>query len=205
MRLRDKNIFRKNNKGFTLVELIVVLVILAILAAILVPTLLGYVDRAKDQQYIQEAKDLMTATQAGIVDAYAFDKESFKNAVRTSKCPVITENYGYYSNNTLWLAQHGQALDETKKPENGARAKNIISRRVVEYADTFEYNFSKDSLPDNYEVSKLGNKVGFLIMFDGDGKILYMQYSRDGKLVTFDGKSFSVESGKNLKFIKYRN
>ena len=30
---------KKNNKGFTLVELIVVLVILAILAAILVPTL----------------------------------------------------------------------------------------------------------------------------------------------------------------------
>ena len=34
-----------NNKGFTLVELIVVLVILAILAAILVPALLGYIDR----------------------------------------------------------------------------------------------------------------------------------------------------------------
>ena len=38
---------RKKDKGFTLVELIVVLVILAILAAILVPALLGYIDRAK--------------------------------------------------------------------------------------------------------------------------------------------------------------
>ena len=38
---------RKDNKGFTLVELIVVLVILAILAAILVPALLGYIDKAK--------------------------------------------------------------------------------------------------------------------------------------------------------------
>lgn len=34
----------KNNKGFTLVEIIVVLVILAILAAIAVPAVLGYVD-----------------------------------------------------------------------------------------------------------------------------------------------------------------
>ena len=34
------------NKGFTLVELIVVIVILAILAAILVPALLGYIDKA---------------------------------------------------------------------------------------------------------------------------------------------------------------
>ena len=36
---------KNTNKGFTLVELIVVLVILAILAAILVPALLGYIDR----------------------------------------------------------------------------------------------------------------------------------------------------------------
>ena len=38
----------KNKKrGFTLVELIVVLVILAILAALLIPALTGYIDKAK--------------------------------------------------------------------------------------------------------------------------------------------------------------
>ena len=40
--------FQKNKQGFTLVELIVVLVILAILAALLVPALTGYIDRAKE-------------------------------------------------------------------------------------------------------------------------------------------------------------
>ena len=40
-------LFERNNKGFTLVELIVVLVILAILAAILVPALLGYIGRQR--------------------------------------------------------------------------------------------------------------------------------------------------------------
>lgn len=63
---------RKTNKdkGFTLVELIVVLVILAILAAILVPALLGYIDRAKEKQYVLNAKSALTATQAEFSSLY---------------------------------------------------------------------------------------------------------------------------------------
>ena len=38
----------KEKKGFTLVELIVVLVILAILAALLIPALTKYIDKAKE-------------------------------------------------------------------------------------------------------------------------------------------------------------
>ena len=38
----------KKNRGFTFVELAVVLMILAILAAFLVPTLLGYIDKTKN-------------------------------------------------------------------------------------------------------------------------------------------------------------
>lgn len=40
---------KKKNKGFTLVELVVVIAILAILAAIAIPQLLGFQDRAKEQ------------------------------------------------------------------------------------------------------------------------------------------------------------
>ena len=63
--------FKKKNRGFTLVELIVVLVILAILAAILVPALLGYIDAAKKKQDVLNAKNCMTATQAELSELYA--------------------------------------------------------------------------------------------------------------------------------------
>ncbi|MDO5155042.1 MAG: type II secretion system protein [Eubacteriales bacterium] len=65
----EKNL--QSNKGFTLVELIVVLVILAILAAILVPALLGYIDRAKGQQIVLNAKSCLTAAQAEMSSLYA--------------------------------------------------------------------------------------------------------------------------------------
>ena len=66
----------KNNKrrGFTLVELIVVLVILAILAALLIPALTGYIDKTKKNQVIAETRMLTQAAQTELVSLYASDE-----------------------------------------------------------------------------------------------------------------------------------
>lgn len=66
-----KKIEVSDKKGFTLVELIVVMVILAILAAILAPALLGYIDKAKEKQVILNAKSVLTAAQVEMSDLYA--------------------------------------------------------------------------------------------------------------------------------------
>lgn len=64
-------LYSKNKKrGFTLVELIVVLVILAILAALLIPALTGYIDKAKKDQVIAETRMLHEAIQTEMVELY---------------------------------------------------------------------------------------------------------------------------------------
>ncbi len=76
---------RREHKGFTLVELIVVLVILAILAAILVPALLGWIDEARKKQDIVNAKALMTAIQAQMTEEYGKGAKSFSGFADDNK------------------------------------------------------------------------------------------------------------------------
>ena len=69
-----KKLGKSSKKGFTLVELIVVLVILAVLAAMLVPALIGYIDRAKKEKEFQAASTVYAAVQALATEAYGKDK-----------------------------------------------------------------------------------------------------------------------------------
>lgn len=69
-----KKIRSKSKKGFTLVELIVVLVILAILAAMLVPALTGYIRRARQEKDYQFAATVLTAAQSAATYQYSLPK-----------------------------------------------------------------------------------------------------------------------------------
>ena len=60
---------RSKKGGFTLVELIVVLVILAILAALLIPALTGYIDKAKQKKIVAETRQCVMAAQT-LFDEY---------------------------------------------------------------------------------------------------------------------------------------
>ena len=59
------------NRGFTLTEVIVVLVILAILAAFTIPAMMGYIQKAKEQRLMENAKRWYTASQAVFAEMYA--------------------------------------------------------------------------------------------------------------------------------------
>ena len=64
---------KKSNKGFSLVELIIVIAIMAILAAAIAPALIRYIDKSRKADDLQLAGNIASAASAALAneDAYA--------------------------------------------------------------------------------------------------------------------------------------
>lgn len=62
---------RMNDKGFSLVELIIVIAIMAILVVVLAPQYLRYVERSRNSTDMQNVRTIMTA-----VETYAADPQA---------------------------------------------------------------------------------------------------------------------------------
>lgn len=62
---------KNNKKGFTIVEIVIVIAVIAILAGVLIPTFAGVTKKAKESAALQEARNLYTeylAVNNGVVD-----------------------------------------------------------------------------------------------------------------------------------------
>ena len=62
------------NKGFSLVELIIVIAIMAILAAAIAPALIRYIDKSRRSDDVAAAETINTATQAALANEEAYDE-----------------------------------------------------------------------------------------------------------------------------------
>ena len=131
----------KNNKGFTLVEIIVVLVILAILAAIAVPVVLGYVDESKKTRYIEEAHSIYTVIQTEEARYKALGNEL---------------NDDTYNNNT----EYKKELTETITKKTGIQNVTFGTCSYIG-KDNAEYyvNFKSDDGKNVYSVIKRNKDI----------------------------------------------
>ena len=83
---------RKNNKkGFTIVELVIVIAVIAILAAVLIPTFAGMISKANESKALQEAKNAYTNDLA-LLDGQAtnYMNLDYKEAAYTAVADDVT-------------------------------------------------------------------------------------------------------------------
>ena len=74
---------KMNRKGFTIVELVIVIAVIAILAAVLIPTFSGIVDKANGSKALQEVKNAYTVYVSDTLSA---------NETPVSSMKVVHEN-----------------------------------------------------------------------------------------------------------------
>jgi len=67
---------KKNNKGFSLVELIIVIAIMAVLVGVLAPQFIKYVEQSRRSRDIQTAQEIRESVLAAIADGRVDSKGS---------------------------------------------------------------------------------------------------------------------------------
>ncbi|MCQ4841023.1 prepilin-type N-terminal cleavage/methylation domain-containing protein [Neglectibacter timonensis] len=110
---------RNSRKGFTLVELLVVLVILAILAAAIIPSMMGFIDRAKQESVAAEQRSVLLAAQVELNELYG------KGSIHlTDTEQLVTDDSG----------KRGELLESIQKTANvpGRVTKVVYTKNAVE-------------------------------------------------------------------------
>lgn len=148
-----------NKKGFTLLELVVVIVIIGVLAAILIPTMMSYIKKAKLKSANSNAKIVFNTVNTVVTDMQCHGKDiDVRSCTAVVDCTVEPDsskklekavhdalningdNAGY----AFWIAGE----DGRYKLAQWCDARSPASKAIVgQYPDPAK---NLDELPDNF-------------------------------------------------------
>lgn len=165
----------KAKKGFTLVELIVVIAIIGVLAAILVPTMLGYVENSRITSADQIAKTIKDAAQ---VAATEMDTQGM--GLATAKV-VALGTYTPAANNNPATIVFSTASAQAANPEGVIGAAANYKGQQTAQAPAKHATKLSNSLVTLLTEQKKG--LTFLIVYE-NGTVTQVYSSEDATLKT---------------------
>ena len=128
---------KRTKKGFTIVELVIVIAVIGILAAVLIPTFGGVIDKANKSAALQEATSVMTATLAMSQTATLAEDTIF--VIGDSK--GVTYEFKYVGNKITEIAlKEGKTSYETLTPAHGGTTTTSLAYdRIIINSDLVKY------------------------------------------------------------------
>lgn len=137
-----------SNKGFSLVELIVVIAIMAVMVAVLAPSLLQYVERSRAQKDDSAMGEVANAIMLGMSDQKIYDEVLYSTCKGNVSCYVDSATEA--------------AIDSSLK----TKTKDAAAGTAGTTTDKEQYLFEADArLADEVEYYFAGNMRGLTITF----------------------------------------
>lgn len=187
---------RINNKGISLVELIVAIAIMSVLVGVIAPSMVKYIAKAKQVKVEKEASEFVKSAQVAYIEVTANGngpkEDSVKN--KTIATSPYFRNGTKYGNLTNWTVHNGVVATASNAPF----AEEFFSLLGITYGKGWKSGSSSvpisESQPKLNPAGSMTKECVFQVFYDKDGNMI-VEYSREGYFVRMEN-SFLVESVK---------
>lgn len=176
-----------NNKGVSLLELIIVIAIMAALVGIVSPMMIKYVGKAKQVRVEKEASEFIQAARIAYIEVAELGLEPQDDVIKhkTVSSSPYYKNGTKYGNITNWTVHNGVVATASNATYSTTLFKNLGISIGKEWKN------GKSSIPISTNQPKLNpagsmtNECIFQIFYTKAGDMI-VEYSRDGYFVRMD-------------------